>query len=266
MRTAVTPWGRSNPRWRIEGRRDGVNVLGSWQTKEGLSRSSVSSWAKVSHLRCQMSPRKKFAFIMPARLSHWLGEAHGKHRQWVSVPCSKQLEHLLHYIPSSWKPARYVLMVAVSTTCSRKYPSALLSYGTVFQRKKKGEQDGRNSTAWWITWTSVTTLMVILHFPWGPAFSHSHSSPFQCGWARRASKITKKHKEMDRKSASFWSMGSLQGWFNQISEVLFRKKKKMMLTRFDSNLLIIYEYHLHSEVENTFWNPVPSTSKLIFFK
>ena len=53
----------SSPKWRRWGRSDAVNLLDSWQTKEGFSRLSVSSWAKVSHMRYCMPPRNRLAFL-----------------------------------------------------------------------------------------------------------------------------------------------------------------------------------------------------------
>ena len=96
------------------------------------------------------------------------------------------------------KPAKYILSVAISTTFSRQYSSVLFSYETIFQRKKKGQWDGRNSVAWWITRTLVTALVVILPSAWGPAYCYSQSLPFQCGWSEGASKISKKHEEINR--------------------------------------------------------------------
>ena len=170
----------SNPKWRRLGRSEAVNLLDSWQTKEGLSRPSVSSWAKVSHMRYCMLPRNKLAFPCLPDSSIRLVQSIGNIG---SVQCGsefpfhapKNCNSVFHYTPSSWKPAKYILMIAISTAFSRKYSSVLLSYETIFQRKKKGQWDGRNSAVWWITRSTVASLTVTLTSAWAPAYcSHSH--------------------------------------------------------------------------------------------
>lgn len=191
----------SNPKWRRLGRSEAVNLLDSWQTKEGFSRPPMSSWAKVSHMRYCMPPRNKLAFLCLADSSIRLVESIGNIG---SVQCVSEFHapqnwnSVFHYTPSSWNPAKYILSVAISTTFSRQYSSVLFSYETIFQRKKKGQWDGRNSVAWWITRTLVTALVVILPSAWGPAYCYSQSLPFQCGWSEGVSKISKKHEEINR--------------------------------------------------------------------
>ena len=192
----------SNPKWRRPGRSEAVNLLDSWQTKEGLSRPSVSSWAKVSHMRYCMLPRNKLAFpCLPdssIKLVQSTGNT-GSVQRGSEFPfhAPQNWNSVFHYTPSSWKPAKYILMVAISTAFSRKYSSVLLSYETIFQRKKKGQRDARNPAARWITRTTAAALPV-LWLPHGHQPTVPHPPPFQCGWSGGASKTSKKHKEIDR--------------------------------------------------------------------
>ena len=166
----------SSPKWRRWGRSDAVNLLDSWQTKEGFSRLSVSSWAKVSHMRYCMPPRNRLAFLCLPDSSI---------RLVPSVGNTGPTQSAFPYTPAGWKPAKYMLMVAISTAFSRKDSSALLSYETISQRKKNGQRDGRNSVAWWITRTTFHSINGNIDFCMGTSILSVTITPFPMWVIRR---------------------------------------------------------------------------------
>lgn len=99
----------SNPKWRRLGRSEAVNLLDSWQTKEGFSRPPMSSWAKVSHMRYCMPPRNKLAFLCLADSSIRLVESIGNTG---SVQCISEFHALqnwnsvFRYTPSVLKSCK----------------------------------------------------------------------------------------------------------------------------------------------------------------